>query len=931
MGILKRFNKEQLTLGGALVLGLLLLTMGAAGGATVEAVQLPVESERAYKGPPARGVEFVNDKFGTYGEGGRNPFEGAATSTLALPDLKGPEPRPEDLIVMPVRPGPSFDAINRSQLAAKYRALTSTPSIPATDLPSSTEFDELKALTEPEMPALVDRRNEKEFETDVLHLKDGTKISGKVIVVQSNGDILFRDAKSGIMGTWPKARLASDPEDSRDVYVDYSWTHQERWNKKNDKYGPLDVDKHLKLARWAREKGMIPEAKESHKKAIDGARKRMDKDNFLIAARELSDLMTSRGDINGALALNLELSEGTIEKAEFLSRAGDCLHMLGVLEGAMDLHRQSINASPRYVHGRVALGRVLYELGRIGDAKQVLGMLPQFVVAQTPVADVIEGHMVNALIALYEADTKTARTSLQEVLTKDANHVEAKNALAAAALLDGAFKEASGLLYQAIKANQYCTDAWVNLGAMYLAAGQADNAAALFAAASQRDPSSADALAGSALVALVKGTPDLARPILENAVKMDPTNYYPHYLLGSVQAAAGENEPALGHFQAALQDEYSFLPAYYGAAMTYLAASRRQELDARRDGVTPQDAEKLREESKKSLINAETLLQTTLRADPTRISTKVALGCVYASQARHMEAVSMFQSTQSPDPLVAYGLGWVEYRYGAGEPKTRLENAKAMFNRGKSTPPPPNDPVAAAWVQACAAALDKVQDWLETIVRLDDRFEGRDGPSVGAAWYEFEAAGVEITVAKGKCRFAGTMIGKPFEVTSMERDTPRGGFQSFEATLYPENVGRAEYGIAVLTQRPTTQNNAPWTGTAIGFDLQGKLRRSPWDSVTANGGQLAFSGLELKATIADPKAIRFKVERGVMGNRGQQKCLNVFLWNPALNDYELIDRDIPLVEGAGADYRVMIWTRCDKNVECAFAVDNVRILERLKK
>ncbi len=934
---LKRFNKEQMTCGAFIVLAILLLFMGTAGGASVEPVKLPTEAERAYKGPPARTGEFVVEKLDAYLTGGRNPFEGASTSTLPLPEIKGPEPRPEDLVVPHFRPAPSFEALNRNTtLVSKYRPMTvGAPSMTDADLPSQAEFDELKALVEPEVPAVTDRRNEKEFENDVLHLKDSKPVEGR-FVVQTTKGVLFRDIKTGGTAEYPFAILAKDPESPTEYWIDRAWTNDERWKKKSEKMSGRDLEKQLKLGRWAAEKGMVPEAKESYRAAITAAKQRMDlKGDFLVAARELHDLMVSRGDLDGALALNLEMAAVTqFDKAEFMSRCGDCLRAMGVTEGAAEHYRLATNESPRYVRSRVALGRALYELGRDDDARAILTQLPNFVVPQTPPADVTEGHVVGGLLALRAADPKAARVSFDAALKVDANSPEAKLGLAVVCILEGAPKDAAPLLVAALKANQYLIDAWLDLGSMYLAAGKVDQADAMFAQARLRDPSSAEALVGQAVVQIVKGSAKDGQPLLEAALKVDPTHHYAHYALGTLLAPT-DGAAALAHFEAALRDEFFFLPAYNGAAMTYLASARQSEIAMKKEGLPVEEIEKLRQAAQKSLINAETLLKNVQRLDPARVNTLVALGCIFAAQGKAGEATAILQAAQSKlektDPLIAYALGYIEFRFGSGDPKSRLENAKVMLLRGKNVPQNPADPVGSAWSISCGEALLKVQEWLETIVRLDDRFEGRDGEVVGMNWYEFEDQGPKITVEKGRLHFLGLCIGKPYFLTSLERDTPRGTFQSFEVTLVPDQVGKCEYGIAVLTNRANTNPDTSWTGLWVGFDSAGKLRYHNGDTINANGGQIALTGTESKVAPPDPKMVRLKIERGVMGNQGQSKCLNIYVWNPAKNDYDVVMKDLQCLEGAGNDYRVMIWGRTDKNAEYSFYADNARILERTKK
>ena len=938
MNFLKRFNKEQAICGGGLALAFGLLLLGATSGSPVEPVKKPVEQERTYKGPPARSAEFVSEKFEEYWKG-RNPFEGAATSQLPIPDVKGPEPRIEDLAVPSLRPAPTFETLNspKTAVSVRYRFLTpGAPSVASADLPTQAEFDELKAMVEPEMPATLDKRGEKDVPEDVVHFRNGPPKTGTATILEKENQILIvvKVGTSQNVLRFPLTDIAKDPDDPREYWIEKAWTNDEKWKKKSEKLAAGDLAKHLKLARWARDKGMVPEAKQSYRMAIDAAKASANfKADFLGAARELGELMQARSDFNGALGLYLEAAQATqFDKAEFLSRAGDCLRAVGLVEGAADYYQRSTEESPRHVRGRVACGRALLELDRDSLARQVMAMLPNFVVRETPLADQVEGQIVTGLLALKAGDFRGARTSFDAALKLDANSAEAKNGLGVVTVLEGNVKDGAALFVQALKANQYFIDAWLNLGSLYLASGNADGAEMMFGQARQRDPSSPDATSGMALVLVLRNAAKDAMPLFEGALKLDPTNYYAHYALGTLQAQAGDPN-ALSHYQGALNDEYFFLPAYYGAAMTYLGAARRFEVDARKEGLKPEESDKARADALRSLVSAETLLNAI--KDPSRPSSLVALGCVYAAQGRAQDArdaLNIASQSTASDPLIQYALGWIEYRYGSGEAKTRMESAKQLFLRGSKIPPPPNDAVAGAWILACLEAVKRMDDWLETIVRWDERFEGVDGEKAGVGWFEYDMDGVKITQEKGRCKFAGTYIAKDFMPTTLEREVPREHFLSFEATLVSEKTTGTDWGVSVLYNHTANDAKAAWIGIWVGFDTTGKLRRVTSGSNT-EGFQLALSGQEVKVQPVAGKPVRIKLERGLTGQANSQKCWNIHLYNWDKGEYELAEGGIvfPDGQGVGKEYRVAIFGKCQKNSDFIFYADNVRILERVKR
>jgi len=912
MKFLRAFNREQLTLAAALILALLLLTSMFGGGAVAAPRQLrPVE--RTYTGPPASAAEYVTDKFPLYWEG-RDIFQAVVVDKLQVPDIKPPTPRPEALVLPPLRPGPAFDSLNRSGVPVKYRPVVAgAPSVQATDLPADPELAELKSLAEPEVPFVPDRRMEKTREHDLIHLTNNRPpLEGRIIVKTAKG-VTFKGKDGTTGGEIPWLDIAKDKKG--EPWIEHGWTHEQEYKFRAEKVKSGDVAGRIELAQWCRDVGMVAEAKQEYRAAIEALRARGDFQKvFFEAVAQAGDLMRETADFDGAAALYSDVMKWTpFERAEMAGRLGDAMRSIGILEGALAAYRASLDASPRYTRGRAMLARTLLELGRDAEALSTVAELFAKYGDTVKPAERVDANAAKGLALLRSGDLRGALEAFQEILKQDARNAEAINAVGVIHVLNGQVKEGAAQFVAAIRANQYAGDAWLNLGGLCLAAGKVAEAEGLFAAAVQRDPASAEAVVGQAVALVLKNQAKDAVPRLDEALKLDPRHFYAHYVRGHLKLQEGAHADALTGFASALQSEFHFLPAYSGAAMAYMASARALETAA---GAAAEQAAN-REGAAKQRVNAETLLSTIRDFDPNRASTYVGLGCVLAVQGRGPEAERAFQRAlelnQAADPLLAYGRGYVAYWQSDGDAKQRLTTAWAIFNQGSQMQV--TDPIDKEWVAQCVEIARQIGDWQLTSVYMSK--------DVGWRWIQKDKQhGVKIELSSGRGRWSGKQTVANMGLTLLEREVPKQDFLSFEVTLGPES-GKFEFGVSLYF---TEQAPGQWMGLHVGVDMNGKLRHVSAGSKEFETSRLDYTGTEVqKFELPNPREVQLRFVR-----RSEQRGAYVFdvlVYSPAKKDWLQVLKGLPVLGGgATPSYKVSVWGRALVGQEYAFTMDGARVL-----
>jgi tetratricopeptide (TPR) repeat protein len=885
----------------------LLLLFGIGGGSSTGAETLKGGAEEPYNALPNRYVELPGENFGTYWTG-KKIFPTESAVRLALPVLKAPEPREEEMPVPPFHPGPAWELYNKLGGPVKYPMLIpGAPAIAEANLPSAAEIAELGKLEEPAQQGKPDLRDKKDREFALIELKSGAKWEALEITDQNVGGWLMYKDKAG-----NRKRVALG--EVKNVLTNNS--HQRQYELDSEslqKYGAKEADERVKLAQRCLEQGMIPEAKAELKKAIEA------KKDHLDAILLLGQLASDTSDFETALATYRGGLDAGGPAGELWYEIGRVLRAISLHEGALAAFEKSVESQPRLHRGRIALARAHLEMGGHAAAIETatdfftkLGTAPD-----TTPAHRAEAYVVRGLAYVRAGQLDKARADFAETLKIEPANAEAFNGNGAAFALEGQFPQAGPEFVKAIKANQYLTDAWTNLAALLLLGGKWADAETIAAAAVQRDPASADAFLCLGLAQLLAAKKE-APATLVRAEQADPRNLHVLMVSGLLLLRQGQDEEALQKFVTALRSEYFFLPAYSGAAAAYLRTARKLAMG--KDEASARKASELR-------INAATLLQKIRDFDPNRPGAWLGLGIAYAAMRRPEDARNALRNAGGNDPLLFYTRGYIEYYHGEGEDRDRVELAKREFDQAVKLETTATDPVSQRVIGDCKTAIEQMMAWKHTAQRLLMTFDGPDAKQIGPGWLESENNyNVQISREKGRGKFAGKQAVKDWGLTSLLHEFQGADFQTLEVTLYPEKVEKAECGISLFT----TKNGDRWQGLSIGFDQNGKAKYAMnLSDHDMDGFDFSVGGwIDFKVQPPNPKEILIRVS---VTEKNRARFFNISWWNPAKSEWMLAKDQLGFAANAQGAWRMGTWIRAWRDQDVQMFVDNIKILEQVRR
>ncbi|MBI3854754.1 MAG: tetratricopeptide repeat protein [Planctomycetes bacterium] len=906
MDFFRSLNKEQWTALLAAGLCALLLLFGIGGGDSA-AVQVPKSgAEEPYVPLRQRYVELPDENWKV----GKNIFGTQSSVKLALPVLKAPEPREEEMPAPAFRPGPAWEIYNRLGGPLKYPMLTpGAPLIAEANLPTAAEVAELSKLEEPAPAVRPDLREKRDREFAIIKLKNGNPIEAQKADI--NGGWVTGRRKNGSLLRISVADVVGEILQNR--------TYEEQYkvdSEQMEKYGAREADERLKLAQRCIEQGMLPEAKAELKKAIESRK------DHLEAILLLGQLAQESLDFETALgAYRAGLDAG--------AAAGELWYEIGRLhrtnqfhEGALAAFEKAVEAQPRLHRARIALARGHLESGNVQAAIDAgtdfftkLGNAPD-----TTPAHRAEAFAVRGTALVRAGQLEKARADFAETLKLEPANAEALNGNGAAFALEGQFPQAGPEFVKAIRANPYLTEAWTNLAGLFLLGGKWAEAEQLSAAAVQRDPASAEALLGLGLAQILGGKKEGPATVTK-AEQADPRNLQVLMVTGLTLLRQEQDEEALQKFVSALRQEYFFLPAYSGAAAAYLRTARK--LSMARDDAGAKKAGELR-------INAATLLQRVRDVDPNRPGTWTALACAYAAMQRPDDARRALREAKENDPLIYYTRGYIEYYYAEGEDTVRVDLARREFEQAVKLETTATDPFSRRVIADCKWSIDQADQWRRTEQQLLENFNGPDAKSIGGGWLQAQAYGVAISRDAGKDKngrgkFSGKQVVRDWGLTVLSHEIQGGGFSSLEITLYPEKMDKAEYGVSLFH----TKSGDHWQGFSLGFDSAGKAKFSINSSDREmDGHDMNVGWTDIKIQPPNPKEILVKI---TVSEKNRARFFNLWWWNAEKGDWILAAKDLGFNANAAGTWRVAAWTRAWRDQDLLLYVDNIRVLEQSRR
>jgi tetratricopeptide (TPR) repeat protein len=911
MNFFKGLNKEQWTALGAAALSALMLLFGFGGGASGASAPKG-GSEEPYNAQKPRTAELPDEKFERYW--GRNPFRIESAVKLPVPPLKAPEPREEEMLAPLIRPHPAWEAYNALASAVKYPTLVSgQPIVAEANLPAASEVAELCKLQEPEVVTKADRRAERERQFAEIKLRAGSTI--KALKAEKIGDLIVGKRENGTTLRIPAGDTVGEILQNR--------TNEEQYHYDSERIRPgaKEAEERLKLAERCLDLGMVPEAREELKKCLE-ARK-----DYLEGILAMGRLAVESSDFETAVATYRAGIEAGAPAGDLWFEIGRCLKQLSFNEGALLAFEKAVEAQPRLHAARIALARALVDAGQgqaavesATDFFTKLGNAPDTTPQQRADAALVRGL---AYIRVGQLDK--ARADFADCLKVDPTNAEAINGNGAALALAGEFPQAGPEFVKAIRANQYLSEAWTNLAALFLLGGKWAEAEQLATAAAQRDPASVEALLERGVAQFLAGNKD-APKAFDLAEKTGPSSLQVQMVTGLLRLREGQNEAALEKFVSALRRDFFFLPAYSAAAAAYLRAGRT--LAEARDDASVKKADEMR-------VNAETLLRRILKVDPSRANAQAALGCAYAVMQRPdeaREALRKAKDLKAGDPLIYYAFGYLEYYNTAiDDVAKRLELARGMFEQAVKLEPTATDPFSQKVIADCKKAIDDIDLWGRTSLRLLETFDGPDSKSIGSNWLERENQGIQITRENskergGRAKFAGKQAVRDFALTSLMHEVPGADFYSFEITFFPEKVEKAEFGLSIFH----TVQGTLHSGISVGFDgTTGKARFHANSSDNdLDIHDMAVGWQEIKVPVPNPKEIKVRVTLTEAKNRA--RVFTVFFWDPAKSDWISATPPVTVNPPRGA-WQVGAWVHSWKDHEVLLYVDNIQVLEQARR
>ena len=950
MGILKRFNREQLTLGAAGLLSALLFGWQLArAGVEAGPGDLP-KNDRVYNIGRQSPVEFLDSKVTEYLKG-RDIWEPPAAGRLPIPDIRPPEPRLGQLTLPPLSPRPDDSEFMKALLPGKFRWIASSVApAPIAGMPTEEEIAALTKTAEVDTGGVVDKRKQlmRPNGLAIVHrLPPLQQLEGRIVVdtdQSSDGSLKLEViSKDGLSKTGIPVPPSEIDRSKGEEGIDRGWEYGKEFARRARRLKPDDGDGHRKLGDWARDiAGMIPESRLELQAAVEAWTKKQELGAKMRATVEsLVATLKAFGSYDEAIAAlqkYIDSVKGTDnDSAELHLSLGEMYESLGYHERSLISYDAAYQLQPGRARPRIALARARLNLG---ETKLALDEIDALLVGG---ANEPEALTVQGVARLRRGQAEAAEDSFKAALKAKPTDSEALNGLGVALALQNKPGAAANFV-ASIKQDQYRIDAWLNLAILYLAEGRAAEAEGLLNAAAQRDPDSSTAAAGAGFLALLKGTPGEAGPAFERARKTQPDDYYMAYALGRLKLRERKAQEALDLFRAALKSNPDYLPATTDAALAYLMLAREEQRQI--TGAQGDRQAAFRERAEAHRGNAQTLLESSYRADPNSYAANVALGCVYASRGRSREANAAFDRAVAVnigrvDPLIDYGRGFVDFWYGANSPKERLDLAALRFDVG-SKHPGLTDPSDIEWRDACAKALQAIEEWRVQRILIEERFDNNQTSSANA-WARIEAAGgPAITFAKN-----GAVIG------DQGGAAPPGAF----AALEHGNISQVEFLSA-----EGTLDVPSMVGFEAGFSLYfGAVKGAPPTSNglhfvflqdTAGGAAApiaVFGGTSVAPMTRGPSRpanrvgtlpgssarIRFKLDRRASTTENNMWIFEFSVWEESKASWRSLTEKnplkIPRAMGDAATIVIQFWGRTiSLGKKWSMGVDDVQVLGEQK-
>jgi tetratricopeptide (TPR) repeat protein len=272
-----------------------------------------------------------------------------------------------------------------------------------------------------------------------------------------------------------------------------------------------------------------------------------------------------------ASALNSSMPGLQLNLGLALFKAGEMKAAIHVFEPLLKTQSPDSADAQRL---RILVGMAHYGIGEYADAVPYLRTAMAHDPANLPY------RLVLAQSCLRSKQYPCVLEVYHQILQLNAESAEA-DMLAGEALDE--MRDPAGAIKQfraAVKADPREPDVHFGLGYLLWTQNQFEEAAQQFKLEIDNFPNDAQALAYLADSNVRLNRPEVARPILEKAMRLNPQLELPYLDLGILDAAAGRKESALRDFKAALQRNPEDVQIHWRMARLYQSMGRREEAKA---------------------------------------------------------------------------------------------------------------------------------------------------------------------------------------------------------------------------------------------------------------------------------------------------------------------------------------------------------------
>ncbi|MDQ7779291.1 MAG: tetratricopeptide repeat protein [Planctomycetota bacterium] len=767
----------------------------------------PSSSRSKHTGCVQTRSKFVADEASMY-------VSARTQSPFMLPSEKVDLP-PEDISfppvsrVLPALPVPS--PFPPFATAGEWRFVLGPPCAAdaQTGLPAEADLDSLIASTEtttgPSQPG-----SESGGPCDILHLKDGEKVEGRIDAQTKEGTWILRK-KDGIRAYYATKDIAR-VERARSSTQEY----QER-AAKADKGGAVA---HVELAAWCEKEGLLPEAALELEKALSGSPR------DIQVALQLGGIYRTMVDLDRELDVYVRTAKNSPTSIErVLLKLGEVYELLGLAGKARDAYVAATEALPTFTPARVALALLVVSNGMESDLPRAEEELDR-VASEGGDGVKSPGYtLARGLLLFLKGNSTDTKKTLTEAAAMKENTLAASNALTVCALLDGDLPSAAKFAMDAVKSSPFAPAPWNNLGFLYLVSGQHSLAAKAFACAFKWSPASAEAKAGLALCEFAAQKPDEALAAAVEAVTINPKSLSARLALGCISIEKGDLDGAEDNLKAALEIGPSFTEPPLALGLLAMSRYGFQDAVAFLERIAPRYQK--------------------------RLECKYALGVAYLGQNQLDRADREFREILKLDDKSVGAINGLAYLAFVNR---RTAEAVKRFNDVIRTEP------------ANEYAVSSLKKIGESVTRTlwEDTFHRSDRDDIGRGWEEQEGRfGVSIQLARKRVLFTGTQAVKDWGITSLERTVRESTFLTIEAELDVSRCTGAVAGVVVATQ---TQAGKQRGGLLLGLDED---RMPAYCTAASFDDVLDWKKLGTQAVSSDTVSLSIDRPPRAPGSRGQ--------------------------------------------------------------